>query len=393
MSGIEGRPELIGAVSAQIQSIDGVPLRARKPARRRNGAIPVGCRSHPRTKSRASPCVFQSKATCGTPAITRRKRRFLWARKPRRLLTCTSDPHIVWTTPQKTFPSTVVAVHKSESVRLTARVEFFITPDAVAGLPAIYYGGIRVKALDVAALQKAIYDRFPTITVVNMAEVLDTIQSVVDQISLIVRFVSGFSIFAGAVILASSVAGTRFRRIREVVILKTLGATRERVAKMFSVEFLVIGTVAGLMGGLLAGGFAWAVLNRLLNATTALDGFPVAVSIGATALLAVATGWLASFRTLGQKPLRNSARRMKPLVVLLLFAVRPVALRSDRRAAAKAPASPSKHRPRIRAAGLTSTLRNQRQSRSRFSSGRWKPWPRLPMDPNPCPRSLFRKAT
>ena len=43
----------------------------------------------------------------------------------------------------------------------------------------------------VPAIQKAVYDRFPTITVVNMADVLDTIQSVVDQISLVVRFISG----------------------------------------------------------------------------------------------------------------------------------------------------------------------------------------------------------
>jgi putative ABC transport system permease protein len=155
----------------------------------------------------------------------------------------------------------------------------------------------------VPAIQKAIYDRFPTITVVNMAEVLETIQSVVDQISLVVRFISAFSILAGAVILASSVAGTRFRRIREVVILKTLGATRKRIARIFSVEFLVIGTVAGLMGGLLACAFAWAALNRLLNADAGPDVWPVFVSVGGTALIAIATGWLASYRTLGQKPL------------------------------------------------------------------------------------------
>ncbi len=117
------------------------------------------------------------------------------------------------------------------------------------------------------------------------------------------RFISAFSILAGAIILASSVAGTRFRRIREVVILKTLGATRKRIAQIFSVEFFVIGTVAGLMGGLLAGGFAWLVLNRLLEAKTSADALPVLISIAGTAMLAIATGWLASFRTLGQKPL------------------------------------------------------------------------------------------
>jgi putative ABC transport system permease protein len=87
------------------------------------------------------------------------------------------------------------------------------------------------------------------------------------------------------------------------VILKTLGATRRRIAQIFSIEFLVIGTVAGLMGGLLAGGFAWIVLNRLLNAQASPDTLPMLVSIAGTAMLAIATGWLASFRTLGQKPL------------------------------------------------------------------------------------------
>jgi putative ABC transport system permease protein len=210
---------------------------------------------------------------------------------------------IVWATPQRTFTSRVVAIHKSESVRLTARVEFFFTPGALDGLPAIYYGGLRAQAQAVPAIQKALYDKFPTVTVVNMAEVMDTIQSIVDQISLVVRFISFFSILAGAVILASSVAGTRFRRIREVVILKTLGATRRRIAQIFSIEFLVIGTVAGLMGGMLAGGFAWLVLNRLLHADAKPDPLPMLVAIGGTALLAITTGWAASYRTLGQKPL------------------------------------------------------------------------------------------
>jgi putative ABC transport system permease protein len=211
--------------------------------------------------------------------------------------------HIVWTTPQRTFESVVAAIHKSESVRLTARIEFFFSEGALDGLPAIYYGGLRARADAVPLIQKNVYERFPAVTVVNMAEVLDTIQSIVDQISLVVRFISLFSILAGAVILASSVAGTRFRRIREVVILKTLGATRKRIARIFSIEFLVIGAVAGLMGGLLAGGFAWLVLNRLLRADAAPDPLPMLVSIGGTALLAIATGWAASFRTLGQKPL------------------------------------------------------------------------------------------
>ena len=298
--GLEGTPEMIGAVAATIQSIDGVAFEREKQvgmARRYARTVTVSpAATIPAFTDVVSGKWWDAEDHSGNALVS-------VAEPAAKLLNLHVGSKIVWTTPQKTFSSTVAAIHKSESVRLTARIEFFLTPEALNGLPAIYYGGIRASAQAVPVIQKNLYDRFPTVTVVNMADVMDTIQSVVDQISLIVRFISAFSILAGAIILASSVAGTRFRRIREVVILKTLGATRKRIAQIFSIEFFVIGTVAGLMGGLLAGGFAWLVLNRLLEAKTSADVLPLLVSVAGTAMLAIATGWLASFRTLGQKPL------------------------------------------------------------------------------------------
>jgi putative ABC transport system permease protein len=128
-------------------------------------------------------------------------------------------------------------------------------------------------------------------------------QSVVDKIAQVVRFISLFAILAGAIILSSSVAGTRFRRMREVVILKTLGATRWRVSRIFSVEFLVLGAVAGVMGTLLADSFANLLLKRFLDAQVSWPIVPSLIAVAATALIANAAGWMASFRILGQKPL------------------------------------------------------------------------------------------
>ena len=99
-----------------------------------------------------------------------------------------------------------------------------------------------------------LYQQFPTVTVVNVADVMQIVEDVVRRIATVIRFISAFTILAGAVMVASSIAGTRFRRMREVVILKTLGATRRRIAWIFSVEFLALGAVAGLMGSLLAVG-------------------------------------------------------------------------------------------------------------------------------------------
>jgi putative ABC transport system permease protein len=150
---------------------------------------------------------------------------------------------------------------------------------------------------------RVVYREFPTVTVVNVADVMQIVEDVVQRIAAVIRFISGFTILAGAVMVASSVAGTRFRRMREVVTLKTLGATRRRIAWIFSVEFLALGTVAGLMGSLLAGGFAALVLKQLLQIDFHPDWPTQALAVAVAALVATAAGWAASFRVLGRKPL------------------------------------------------------------------------------------------
>lgn len=122
------------------------------------------------------------------------------------------------------------------------------------------------------------------------------------QIIYVVEFLAAFSIFAGIVILASSIAGTRYRRIREVVVLKTLGATRTRIATIFSIEFAVLGLVAGFVGIF----FANIIVHFLLRALTIPNHVQWGMSFAGLALsatLTVATGWVASHRILGQKPL------------------------------------------------------------------------------------------
>jgi len=299
--GVLSVPEMTGSVTARIESIDGAPMRRggeqRGMGRRYAGNVSLASEGPIPQFTEVVEGKWWDESAHPKGALVS------VAEQAAKLLNVHVGSKIVWSTPARTFESTVAAIHKTQNERLTARIEFFFAPGALDGLPAIYYGGVRMKPESVGRMQKAVYDKYPTITVINMADVLEIIQSVVDQISMVVRFISGFSMLAGAVILASSVAGTRFRRIREVVILKTLGATRARIAKIFSVEFFVIGTVAGLMGGMLAGGFGWILLNRLLKAETGVDLVPVLSAIGGTALLAVATGWLASYRTLGQKPL------------------------------------------------------------------------------------------
>jgi putative ABC transport system permease protein len=280
--GIEGKLRLMATVSARISSINGAPFD-------RSNLKGVSRRYAQNLTVSPLPSLKPGELSISEDAA--------------KVLRVGVGSKIVWSTPSREFTSVVSAIHKPDQTRADRRFEFFLAPDLLADLPTIYYGALRVSPPLVPALQRAIYNTYPTVTVVNVADVMQIVQNVVDQISLVIRFISAFAILAGAIILASSIAGTRFRRIREVVILKTLGATRNRVAEIFSIEFIILGLVAGVMGSLLATGFANVLLHELLKAPVRFDLIPNLICVLLTTLIANIAGWLASFRILGQKPL------------------------------------------------------------------------------------------
>jgi putative ABC transport system permease protein len=202
----------------------------------------------------------------------------------------------------KFIDAPLVAVFRREQ-RAPVRYDLVFPRYALKGLPVVYYGAVHVEPTKIPQLEEAIFDRFPTVTVMDLADVLRRIQDAVDQVALVVRFLALFAIVAGVIILSSSVAGTRYRRIREVAILKTLGATRHRITGIFSIEFSILGATAGLVGGILANLFTRIVSDRFIDAVFYFDwGSLVLVMIG-TALLANVAGWLASARILDQRPL------------------------------------------------------------------------------------------
>jgi len=208
-----------------------------------------------------------------------------------------------WEVTGRQFDTRVGALYRVQSVSPGGVPDFYFNRKALEGAPVQYLGTARIAPAQVPKLQREVFAKYPTITVVNVADVLVIVQEVVDQVSLVVRFISAFAILAGAIILASTVAGTRFRRMREAAVLKTIGARRRRLVGIFSVEFLVLGLVAGIMGSVLATGFTRLLLVRLLDAEFKFDVLPNVLTIVLTAVLAVATGWLASLRVLEQKPL------------------------------------------------------------------------------------------
>ena len=196
----------------------------------------------------------------------------------------------------------VAAVYRADGQHLGMQVSFILPSGQLKDEAATWYGGAHIDPKQVAAMERALFVAFPSITVVNLADVLDRIESVVDQVTFVVRFLAGFSIFAGLMILASSIASTRFRRMREAVVLKTLGATRMRIVRTFSVEFSVLGLLAGSVGVVFANLLTRVLLHRL-EVGFHIEWTATLIALVGTAVLATATGWIASYRILGLRPL------------------------------------------------------------------------------------------
>jgi putative ABC transport system permease protein len=196
----------------------------------------------------------------------------------------------------------VGAIYRADGQHLGARAEFVLPSGMVGEQPSIWYGGAHIDPKQVATMERGLFAQYPTVTVINVADVLSRIESVVDQITFVVRLLAGFSILAGLMILASSIASTRFRRMREAVVLKTLGATRMRIVRTFSVEFSVLGLLAGAVGVVFAN-LLTEVLLRRLDVSFRIEWGATLLALAGTAVLATATGWIASYKILGLRPL------------------------------------------------------------------------------------------
>ena len=294
---VTAEPEMLPVVSSRIIELDGVPANQAKlknfPKRMLQSINLTWAEGVPPGTTVVSGKWWAADETRSVVAIGERQAERLGVKVGSRVTFAAQDTQIV---------ATVAALIKADGQHAFSRAEFVMPQRVLAGLPVVWYGGVHVDPNRVGELQRVLYSAYPTVTVINVAQALETVRSVVIQITYVIQFLAAFSIFAGVIILASSIAGTRYRRIREVVVLKTLGATRARIATVFSIEFAVLGLVSGVVGI----GFANLIAKVLLGRLSATYRFHWSWNLAAllgTAALTVATGWVASHRILGQKPL------------------------------------------------------------------------------------------
>ncbi len=136
---------------------------------------------------------------------------------------------------------------------------FMLFPTGVLeAAPRIYVTVTRLPSRDLSAkVQQEVVQAYPNISAIDVSLILETINAFIDKISFAIQFMALFSIITGLIVLASSVATSRFQRIKESVLLRTLGASKGQIIRIVSIEYLFLGILSSLTGLILSVGATW----------------------------------------------------------------------------------------------------------------------------------------
>jgi len=184
------------------------------------------------------------------------------------------------------------------------RVNFFalLAPGALDAQPATYIAAFRAPPVAGGWLS-ALVQQFPNILVIDVGEILHQVQTIVDQVARAIEFVFLFTLAGGLLVLQAAIASTQDERRRDAAVLRTLGASQRQLQGAQIAEFLLLGSLAGLVAAGGATAIGWALADRVFNVR--YDGDPLIWVYGIVggALAVTLAGWLGTRATVRQPPL------------------------------------------------------------------------------------------
>jgi putative ABC transport system permease protein len=151
--------------------------------------------------------------------------------------------------------------------------------------------------------QRALLDKYSNISVIDVADIIQAVTRIVNNITLAVSFVGVFVLLSGALILIGSLAMTKFQRVYETALLKTLGAKRKTILMILLTEYGLMGLVAGLIGSLAAVGLSYATAKFVFDIKWSFTPVINLSGIAATVVLVVVVGAVSTLDVLSKKPL------------------------------------------------------------------------------------------
>ena len=154
-----------------------------------------------------------------------------------------------------------------------------------------------------AAYQQEIVKQFPNVSVIDLGQILSVLDDLLDKVGDIIKFMGAFSILTGIVVLIASVRISKYQRIQESVLLRTMGASRRQILSITALEYFFLGALSAATGTLIAYVGSFLLAKYSFDIPFSADLLPASGIFAAIAALTVAIGLLNSRGILNKPPL------------------------------------------------------------------------------------------
>jgi putative ABC transport system permease protein len=158
----------------------------------------------------------------------------------------------------------------------------------------------KVKA---SIFQQELVQFFPNVSAIDLGLILKTIDEFMGKVAFVIRFMALFSVFTGLIVLIGAISNSRFARLKENVLLRTLGAVRKQIVRLTLIEYTYLGVISGVTGSLLSIISAWALAKFFFKIEFSPNLVDVVTISAGVALITVAIGWLNTRSVYGDTPI------------------------------------------------------------------------------------------
>ncbi|HYG39337.1 MAG TPA: FtsX-like permease family protein [Cytophagales bacterium] len=154
-----------------------------------------------------------------------------------------------------------------------------------------------------AKFQQALVKAFPNVSIVDITLIINAVKQIVDRVSFVIRFMALFSIITGLLVLVGSVLISKYQRVNESILLRTLGASKSQILWITAIEYFLLGSLASLTGILLAIAAGWSFAYFNLDSSFTSEVSPVLLIYLFITTLTVIIGLLNSRGIINKPPL------------------------------------------------------------------------------------------
>jgi putative ABC transport system permease protein len=212
--------------------------------------------------------------------------------------------HIIFNVQGTLIPTVVGSMRQVDWQRVQTNFRVVFPTGVLEDAPQFHVLVTRVPSPEVSArFQQAIVRKYPNVSIIDLNLILSVLDEVLDKIGFVIRFMAGFSIITGLIVLIASVLISKFQRMQESILLRTLGASRKQILFITALEYFFLGALAAATGILLSMAASWALAKYSFNAPFTPQWIPVLVLFAAISLLTVLIGLLNSRSVLNKPPL------------------------------------------------------------------------------------------